>query len=209
MKDKKYNIKAFLFDLGNVILPFDHRLAAIRIKQYTDKSEQEIYNIFFDSCLGGEFEDGKIKPIDFFCKLKKVLCLDGNLTYKIFKPIWNDIFKEDTRISDLIRSLKKRYKVAIVSNINKMHYEYIKDNFGIINQVNKVILSYKVGVRKPDPKIYKYAFGQVKADPKDIIYIDDRLDLINEASGLGLNCLLYEGYDELIRSLDRFKIIYK
>ena len=41
-----------------------------------------------------------------------------------------------------------------------------------------VIESSKVGIRKPDPEIYKLACQKLGVDPKDAVYLDD----------LGINC---------------------
>ena len=68
-------IKAIIFDLGNVLLDFDHRLAAERVSKFTDKSAEEILNLFFDSELTGLFEEGKIAPAEFFLKIKEALNL--------------------------------------------------------------------------------------------------------------------------------------
>jgi len=201
------NIKAFLFDLGNVIIPFDNYIAASKIKNYTDKSVDEIYNIIFDSSIVKQFSEGKIEPVNFFNELKEIIKLNSKITYEEFESIWNSIFiKEDKKMCQLIRKFKKNYDVAIISNINKIHYEYIMKNFDIFQQIKKRILSYKVGVNKPDPEIYKEAFKVIKAEPEDTIYIDDRLDLIQESKKLGLNSIQYRGYDRLIKDLERFGI---
>lgn len=64
-------IEAVIFDLGNVLVDFDHRIAANRIAEFSDKSPAEIFALFFDSQLIGLFEEGKISPQDFFCKSQR------------------------------------------------------------------------------------------------------------------------------------------
>lgn len=198
-------IKVFLFDLGNVILPFDHYISAKKISKYTEKSPEDIYNIFFDSPVTNQFEEGKISPFKFYNCLKATLFLN-NLDYKGFVSIWSDIFKEDRKMLQLIKILKRKFKVFIISNINELHFKYIKEKFSIINEVDGVILSFKVGVRKPDSKIYQVGIKYAKCLPEEIIYIDDRLELIEEAKELGLNCIHYTGYRLLIKELKKFNI---
>jgi FMN phosphatase YigB (HAD superfamily) len=45
MADSK--IRAVIFDLGNVLIDFDHRIAAKKLSKLTDKTGEEIYNLFF------------------------------------------------------------------------------------------------------------------------------------------------------------------
>ncbi len=199
-------IKAFLFDLGNVILPFDHYISAKKISKYTKKSPEDIYDMFFDSPITNQFEEGKISPFKFYNYLKATLSLN-NLDYKKFVSIWSDIFKEDRKMNQLIGILKAKFKIFIISNINELHFKYIKEKFNIINEVDGVILSFRVGVRKPDSKIYQVGIKHAKCLPEEIIYIDDRLELIEEAKKLGLNCIHYTGYKDLVDKFSGFLIL--
>ena len=54
----KNKIKAVIFDLGNVLVGFDHRIAVKKILRHTSKSTREIYDLFFDSPFTREFEKG-------------------------------------------------------------------------------------------------------------------------------------------------------
>lgn len=207
-KNTNYNIKAFLFDLGNVIIPFDNYIAARKIKKYTKRSVQEIYDIIFDSPIVKDFSEGKINPKEFFSGIKGILGLNENITYPKFKSIWNSIFLEENKdVSSLIKKLMLNYKVIIVSNINEIHYEYIEKNYDIMKEINEKVLSYKIGVNKPHSKIYQIAIRKTQAKPESIIYIDDREDLIKAGKNLRLHCIHYKGYDELIEDLRKFKII--
>jgi putative hydrolase of the HAD superfamily len=153
-KTNNSNIKAFLFDLGNVIIPFDNYIAAREIKKYTNRSVQGIYDTTLDSSIVKDFSEGKVNSEDFFIGIKEILGLNENITYQKFKSIWNSIFlKEDEKVGNLVKKLGKEYKIILVSNINKIHYDYIRENFKIMEQIKEQVLSYKVGVNKPHPKI--------------------------------------------------------
>ena len=66
-------IKAVIFDLGNVLIDFDHNIAAKRISPLSGRSPKEIFNFFFDSGITGLFEEGKIPAEEFFFKVKESL----------------------------------------------------------------------------------------------------------------------------------------
>ena len=134
-----YTIEAIIFDLGKVIVDYDHYIACKKILKYTDKKEEEIYPIIFSSGLTHRFEKGKLEPREFFSELKKALNL--TLDYPVFVPIWNDIFWEIEPTSELIRYLKGKYKLVMMSNVGKLHFEYIKEKFPIVGEFDELILS--------------------------------------------------------------------
>src|SRR3989338_4529876 len=85
-----HKIKGIIFDLGNVLLDFNHMIAAEKLSGFTDKSGKEIYDLFFDSQKTQLFEEGKISASEFFKGVKEELNL--KIHYQEFVPIWDEIF---------------------------------------------------------------------------------------------------------------------
>lgn len=196
-----------IFDLGNVLIDFNHRIAVERISKFTTKTPEEIYQLFFDSELTGIFEEGKITGQDFFARVKEMLKF--NLAYEEFLPIWNEIFfitPHNLAVQRLIKDLKNNYKIVLISNINELHFTYLKNKFDIFSGFNKIILSFEVGVRKPDPKIYLRALELVMTTPQKVVYTDDRLDLVEAAAKLGITSIHFKGMDFLKENLIKLKI---
>ncbi|HTY45271.1 MAG TPA: HAD family phosphatase [Patescibacteria group bacterium] len=195
-------IKAVIFDLGRVLVDFDHTIAARRMAAYTAKDPGEIFAMFFDSELTGSFEEGKIAPREFFERVMELLRC--NLTYEQFLPIWNEIFfLTDTNraVYALASGLKQRFKVALVSNINRLHFEYLKDHFPIFDCFHCIVASYEVGVRKPDPKIYEQALKSLGVLPQETFYTDDRQELIAGASRLGIRSFVFRDIARLKKDM--------
>lgn len=195
-------IKAILFDLGNVAVNFNHYLAVERIKNFTDKSVDEIYRLFFDSDLTGLFEEGKLKPYEFYRKVNELLKF--KISYEEFVPIWNGIFfisEDNLKIHGLIKRFREKFAVVLISNINKLHYDYLIKKYDIFEEFDKHILSYEVGTRKPDPLIYKAALREAGADKREVVYIDDREDLVKQGSALGIKSICFKNYPALVESL--------
>jgi hypothetical protein len=90
VRGKTVGIKTIIFDLGRVLIDFDHRIAAKRIARFTDKDEDEILSLFFDSEITMSFEEGRLSPTQFFLKVKEILNL--KLDYEDYIPIWQEIF---------------------------------------------------------------------------------------------------------------------
>jgi len=190
------NVKGFLFDLGNVLIDFDHRIAAEKISFSSQFGKDDIFNLFFESELTEAFEEGKISPEDFFLAIKNQLSL--TVDYSQFVKIWNEIFfvsEKNKKCLDLVVAIKKKFPVVMISNINILHYKHIEDQFKIFSYFDRVILSYEEKSRKPKREIYSVAESFLNADPQEIIYADDRVDLVESARHIGYNAFVFKDAD--------------
>lgn len=192
--------KAILFDLGKVLIDFDHSIAVKRIRPFCRLDEKSIYNLFFDSNLTDRFERGVILPFDFFKEVKNLL--GANLSFEEFLPIWNEIFTPNPKMLEIVESLKDNYNLYLVSNINELHFKYLKERFPEYFLYFKYIfLSYELGLRKPDSGIYKFIIDYLKLPAQNIIYTDDRLDLVEAAKKLGIDAFQFKSIDSLKEEL--------
>ena len=199
---RKVRIKAVIFDLGNVLIDFDHMIAAKKISRFTKETPQKIFNLFFDSELTALFEEGKIAPHNFFTEVKKILNLE--LDYAEFLPIWNEIFflsEKNQAVYNLAKILRERYKIALLSNINILHFNYIKKNFSVFDIFHNIITSFESKMRKPNPLIYRKTLDLLGAGPQNVFYIDDRAEFIGEARNLGIRGFIFRDVEYLKRDL--------
>ena len=199
--------KLILCDLGNCLVRFDHRIATRRILAFTDKDLDTIYQLFFDSALTKDYEEGRISSLDFFRRLKRRLNL-GNLNFTIFKSIWNEIFFDNEGMVELLRTLKKKYRLHMISNINELHYRYLLKKFPEhLRLFDKIFLSYEVGRRKPHRKIYLRAIQERGVKPQEVLYTDDRADLLKEAKKLGIQTVLFKNVEDFKKQLKKLKVL--
>lgn len=193
-----HKIKGIIFDLGNVLLDFNHMIAAEKLSGFTDKKGKEIYDLFFDSQKTQLFEEGKISASEFFKGVKEMLNL--KIPYEEFVPIWNGIFyltDQNLQVYNLARSLKNGYRLALLSNINFLHLEHIKKTFPILDVFHNVLASCELGLRKPQPEIYQKALEILGTQAQETFYTDDRTELITSAKKLGINAAVFFGVDQL------------
>ena len=182
MKNPDYD--AFIFDLGRVLVDFDHNISAARIAKLTGKPQEWLYQLFFESELIKSFDEGRISPRKFYSEVKKLIGL--KVSYEEFVPAWADIFSEKKAVCEFAVNLKKDYRLVLMSNVNVLQFERIRKNFPIISQMDALVLSYEVGAMKPDLKIYESAIKAAKATPERIIYTDDRPELVEGGIKAGI-----------------------
>jgi glucose-1-phosphatase len=195
-------VKAIIFDLGNVLINFDHRIAVRKISPLCAKTEEEIFNFFFDSPLTGLFEEGRIEPGEFFSEVKKALKL--NIAYAAFLPVWNEIFfltESNRSVYSLAKALRKNYRLALLSNINTLHFDYLKDHFPVFDPFHNLLLSFEMKLKKPDIQIYKKTLAALAVQPEETFYTDDRPELIESAGRLGIQGFVFRGVEQLKNDL--------
>jgi HAD superfamily hydrolase (TIGR01509 family) len=199
-------VEVILFDLGNVILPFNHYQIAERLSLVAQKKEfrdpQRIFSYLFDLQKGkiNDFDIGKVSPPEFFQSLKKHL--DLSISFEEFIPLWNDIFVEDQEVSRIILSLKGRWRLGLLSNTDPLHFGYILTKFSIMMAFDKWILSYEVGFQKPAIEIFHKAIEWASVEPQRILFIDDVKKHVEVAVSLGMQCIHFLSAQQLKEELN-------
>jgi putative hydrolase of the HAD superfamily len=208
MPNENKAIEVIFFDLGNVILPFNHYQIAEKLSRLSRRKEfqdpKKIFSYLFDfegGAING-YEVGKVSSNEFFQSLRETLLL--SISFEEFAPIWNDIFWEDVEVSEIIRSLKGRKKLGLISNTNPLHFDYILSKFPILQIFNKWILSYEVGFRKPSIEIFQKAIEWASIEPRKILLIDDIQAHMDVAASLGIQGIHFISANQLKEGLRKF-----
>ena len=190
MKMNRSQIEVILFDLGNVILPFNHYQIAEKLSCFTKHKDfqdpKKIFSYLFSFQNGAVngYEVGKLSSFEFFSFLKKSLHL--SISFEEFTPIWNDIFWENIEVSEIIRSLIGKKKLGLLSNTNPLHFNYILSKFPIVYVFDRWILSHEVGFKKPAIEIFQKAMEWASVEPENILFIDDMKNHVEIAVSLGM-----------------------
>lgn len=95
-------------------------------------------------------------------------------------------------VVETLETLSKKYKLSILSNAlpSRRHHELLMEN--LISYFDPIIISFEVGIHKPDNKIFEYALGQSSFKPSEIAFVDDNLNNVQAAKSLGFGqCILF------------------
>ncbi|HEY0474700.1 MAG TPA: HAD family phosphatase [Kribbella sp.] len=146
-------------------------------------------------------ERGQIAVPDFERKLAAVLIRrDGTpvpaegLIDRMFAH-----FEHQPQMSALIRRAKSHgIKTALLSN--SWGNTYPRETWD--GMFDDIVISGEVGLRKPEPQIFRLAAERVGLEPAECVFIDD-LDLnVEAARALGMTAILHTSYDETRRELE-------
>lgn len=188
-------IKTVLFDLGNVLMPFDLMRLANRLARFSRFNPKEILQKIAYTQMAVDFETGRMTPQEYF-DYTTAACEFKNLSFTEFVAIFNDIFDEDHRVYEVVSGLKKKYKLGLISNTNPIHVDHLR-TYPNLGHFERLWFSNEAGLRKPDPAIYKLALTHFQTEPEETVFIDDYEENIVGARALGINAVHYKGCDQL------------
>ena len=98
--------------------------------------------------------------------LKKVVRKRKECKEKIFTTYGKEI-------TDMLDALKEKgLKIALISNCFDEEVDPVK-NSRLYPYFDVALLSYEVGIMKPDPKIFRLALERLKLEPGECIYVGD------------------------------------
>lgn len=190
MTAKREKPELLIFDLGRVLIDFDFKKVIRDLKQHTHLNEQQIQHFFENTPMWDSYERGKIDSEEFFRRLSEALELKG-LTFDAFKPLWCDIFTAKHDTIELLETLRGQYKLAMLSNVNQMHWEFVRDRHGFMHWFQLPVASYAVGMRKPDAAIYQYVLDQAGVPASKALFTDDIEAHITAAKSIGIDAHLF------------------
>jgi len=198
-------IKAIIFDYGNVIHKWDNDIFLKEFVRLSGMDYNHVVDVIFGQNLHDKLETGEISNIDFFKKIKDGLNLKISQD-EFFKLFSSKLFQEIRTTISLIKRLKKDYKVALLSNTNKIDFDNVIKRFELFPLFDAVTLSFEVGHRKPDKEIYLNALKKLNLKPNECVFIDDIKEYSDAASKLGIYEINYTSYENLIKELKKLNV---
>jgi len=184
------NSKAIIFDLGAVILNINYQNTIDAFSKLGVKNASTFYSKKVQTDLFNQIETGKITAEKFLTELQKET---NNATISQVKEAWNAMLLDlpNERL-DLIKAIKSKYRIYLLSNTNAIHIDAFKKQLGntrweeFCDLFDKMYLSHEVGLRKPNAAIFEYLLEEQKLQAKEVFFIDDSPQHIEVAKKLGI-----------------------
>jgi putative hydrolase of the HAD superfamily len=180
-------IKFVYFDYGSVLVNYDnvfHKVCADFNLDYDD------FMKFYD-CFDQDINLGKITTEQYWVKCVQNFNLKNANNYDLPKH-WVSDYKIIQPVSDLIYSLEGKLDIGIISNINSGIWEAgLKYGYVPNIKYKQVLLSYKLKLCKPNPKIYALAQELSGVKPQEILFVDDKQKKHRPSPEYGLEYLSF------------------
>lgn len=204
-------IKNIIFDMGRVILDFIWEELYVN-QGLTGKVLEGVALATVKSPLWNEFDRG-IMPFEEIvdAMVKNSPEYESEIRKVLRKENFPKMIRRYSYTDDLLDSLKAAgYKLYILSNFPKE--TYVDENGNLtkeleyINKTDGQIISYQHQIIKPDIAIYKLLLDTYNLDPKECLFIDDKLENVEGAKAAGINSFQFISYEDMLEKLDFFGI---
>ncbi|MCC5578140.1 HAD-IA family hydrolase [Microtetraspora sp. AC03309] len=106
----------------------------------------------------------------------------------------------DEQVRDLLAQTRRRMPVVLVTNATTRLEEDL-DRLGMAGFADAVVSSARVGVVKPDRRIYEIAAELAGAAPERCLFVDDRAENVAGAVALGMTGVVYRDFADLRTAL--------
>jgi glucose-1-phosphatase len=189
-------LKALIFDLGNVLIPFDFTRAYTRIEPLCHCSVEDIRARLRATGLVHRFETGRIGPEQFVQEFSAAL--EFKISYPEFCRLWSSIFLPEPLIPEsLLAALAGRYKLLVLSNTNPIHFEMVHANYSLLRHFDHFVLSHQVGATKPAARIYQEAIAQAGCAAQECFFTDDILLNVEAAREHGMDAVQFQSAKQI------------
>ena len=193
-------IKTIVFDFGNVVSFFDHRLTTNRLAAHAGIPAEALHASLFGTSLEEEYESGKLTTAEFLSQIRetcKLSCAD-----EVVAQAWADVFRLNEAISDLLPRLKPHYCLLLGSNTNELHAQQFRRQFAeILGNFNALVLSHEIGVRKPQSGFFEHCQRLAGSAAAESLFIDDLAANVAGARACGWHGIVYTGSAQLHHEL--------
>lgn len=194
-------LRFLFFDLGNVLLRFDHQIAVDRLAEIAACDSQKVRQIVFESPLQAKYESGQVDTASFCDTFREET--GSSATDQQICLAASDIFHVNQSILPLLTALRSvGTPMGILSNTCEAHFDFILERFvPLVQLFNPHVLSYIVGAAKPDKSIYEHAVELVNCKPEEVFFVDDLANNVQGAIDAGLDAVLYTSSLVLVEDL--------
>ena len=196
-------IEAIIFDLGDVFLNLNHQASIDAFKKLGLKDWND--DLKAKTIL---FETGKIDELQF---LEAVQTHIPNANLIEIRDAWNAIIGDfPLERLEFLEKLQNKYNIFLLSNTNPTHIDKFEHRVGLTfarefyAHFNKIYFSYETKVRKPDEAVFNLILKQNNLKPNKTLFVDDTLEHIEVAKGLGINTWqILVGQDDVTNLFDK------
>jgi putative hydrolase of the HAD superfamily len=173
-------MKAIVLDMYGVIIKQTGEDFVPYVQQtFPNLTTEEIYTPWFKADVS------ELTSLEVW----KALGFQGDLE-KIEKE-YLDTMELNDGFLEFVRSVKKQYKLAIISNDSSRWSKYLRDKFDINQYFDVISISGDLKIQKPDERIFQLTIQQLGCKAEDCYYIDDREGNLEAAGRSGMKAILF------------------
>ena len=185
-----------MFDLGQVLFLFDWQPALEIVSRHSPLDADTIRKVVVGHEKHRGFELGLTTEAEFFAWLRTELRVDAQAPS--LEHLWNGIFQPQKENLEIFERVRRTHRVAIVSNTNPAHARHLETICPALLKCDRRFYSFEVGLRKPDPAIFRMALEAMGARPGHTLFVDDLEENVRAADAIGIQTIHFTGHRPLL-----------
>lgn len=185
-------IKNIIFDLGGVLLNLNRERCVDAFRALGADEILEHITDFSHKGVFSKIELGLITTVQFCHEIRTIVGKEVP-DHKIISA-WNSFLVDiPFKRIELLRNLRKRYKLFLLSNTNEMHVEcyehmiYQHGNLEVSQLFDELFYSCRMGIAKPMPDIFASVLQQAGIKAAETVFFDDSQVNIEAARSMGIH----------------------
>jgi HAD superfamily hydrolase (TIGR01509 family) len=195
------DIKGLLIDFGSTLAYLDdskfrkyEAALVLAIKKFGYKSHLEDLSEILASVYR-ESSRGELKtPQEFWSQMLRKLGIPekpklADTLQEITDSYANKFWKLYDQVSETLTILQSKYRLALVSNCSVGTDKIIR-SVGLADFFECITLSYQVGARKPDKRVYLEALKCLGLEANECVFVADEISDLEGAKEVGLKTIL-------------------
>jgi HAD superfamily hydrolase (TIGR01509 family) len=190
--------RIIFFDLGNVLVFFDHQKMCRQVADYSGLELEAVQSVM--QKYGDPYERGEVNSRvvhDELCQLAQ-----KQLHFETLMHAVSDIFEPNVEVISIALELKEKgHPLFLLSNTCEAHFAHASSQFPFLKHFDGYVLSYEVGARKPEKKIYEKALEIAGCQIRDCFYTDDVLPYVESARSMQMDAEQYTTPQNLTQHL--------
>ena len=194
------------FDLGRVLLEFDHEIACQQMSEVAGVTVDDVRQQVFESGLELRYERGELSTDDFYDHFCRTTASQPDREQLLSAA--GAIFTPNEPVMRIVAELQHQLPLGILSNTCEAHWDFATTAFPLLAAAFQThVLSYQVQSLKPEPAIYQAAQAAAGVPPSSIFFVDDIADNVQGARQCGWDAVLYTSPNELRRELSNRSLV--
>jgi epoxide hydrolase-like predicted phosphatase len=192
-------VRAVVFDIGGVLEHLVETGFEARWERRLGLGPGGFWERIRRSGLGGDGNLGRVSEEEFAEGLGRLYGLDGHDTEELLRDLWEWYVGElNTEMTAYFRSLRPRYRTAILSNGAAGGRREEEARYGFSAIADVLVYSYEVGLEKPDPRIYLLTRQRLGVRPEEGVFLDDHEENVVGAREAGMRAVLFQNTAQAI-----------
>lgn len=195
------DIKAIIFDIGNVLFPIDFDEAFRAWGKLTGLSFEQVKTRFQFDEVHKAYERGEQTREEF--RIHVCGLLGKDMSQKEFENGWNALLLEEhPEMPSLLVKLKEKYRLYALSNTNPIHIDLFEIKYKeLIGLLDQAFYSSDIGAIKPEPKAFAKVLEAISLEKEDVVFFDDYPNNVAGAQQFGIQARQVENFEQLKTAL--------